>query len=261
MGKRQLNKPVGERRMSVRILVVDDDADWRNLLSGELCQAGFEVTRAATGAKALACIQAAHFDLIILDVQLPDGDGYQICSEIRKCECYVPIIMISGVKKEDVDHEFGLDSGADHYFKKPVSVRVVAAQVRAMLNMASALKNEEAAGLSQPSQGSNMEVQWAPLQLDFVKGEFKRGDQRLALTALEIKLLACLSRNPGQLVTAVKLLQAGWREQSPDEKALDSLKSAIKRLRQKIEPDSKHPRYLVTVRGVGYYLCLDPKPD
>jgi DNA-binding response OmpR family regulator len=240
--------------VSIRILVGDDDLDWRTLLRGVLGQAGVVVTPAATGAAALTCLQKVHFDLIILDVQLPDCDGYAVCAEVRQREGYVPIIMISGVKKEDVDQELGLNTGANHYFKKPVSARVVVAQVRAMLNMASALKKDEpAAKLLSP--GAPLEV----LQLDFVNGEFKRGDHALALTSLEIKLLLCLNRKAGQLVTVDDLIRAGWKDRVTAGEARGRLKSAIKRLRRKIELDSKHPRYLITVRGDGYYLCLEPK--
>src|SRR6185295_8324019 len=111
--------------MSVCILVIDDDVEWRNLLSSELQKEGFEVTKASTGAQALACLQAAHFNLMILDVQLPDREGYEICLEVRKREAYVPIIMISGIKKELVDREVGLRIGADYYFQKPVSTREI----------------------------------------------------------------------------------------------------------------------------------------
>src|SRR5436190_16426846 len=145
------------------------------LLSGELCQAGFGVTPAATGAQALTCLQAVHFDLNILDVQLPDRDGYAVCAEVRQRECCVPIIMISGVKQEDVDQELGLETGAIHYFKKPVSVRVIVAQVRALLRMTSALKGNEA----DANRTSRPEIHLSVLQLDFANGEFKRGDHGL----------------------------------------------------------------------------------
>src|SRR5690349_1658974 len=125
--------------MSARILVIDDDLDWLNLLSGELQKEGFEVTKASMGTQALACIQTAHFDLMILDVQLPDCEGYEICSEVRKRDEYMPIIMISGIKKELVDREVGLRIGADYYFQKPASTREIVAQVRALLRMTSAL--------------------------------------------------------------------------------------------------------------------------
>lgn len=249
--------------MNARILVTDDDADWRNLLSGELCKAGFEVSQATTGAEALACLQAAHFDLIILDVQLPDCDGYEVCKEVRQRECYVPVIMISGIKRKLAHRALGLDKGADHYFHRPVRTREVVAQVRALLRMASALKKDEtAAGPSLPPPKADPEIQFDALDLDFVKGEFKRGDHSLTLTALEIKLLACLNQPAGHVLTANELLKKVWRDRLPSGKEAESrLKNAINRLRRKIEPDPKHPKYLLTARGGGYYLCLKPKPD
>jgi len=248
--------------MRARILVIDDDCDWRTLLGVTLRQESFEVIEAATGAEALALIPSAHFDLMILDVQLPDRDGYEVCAEVRKGSGYTPIIMISGIKKKLVDREFGLGLGADHYFQKPVKPREVMAQVKALLRMASALKkNEAAAGLFQPLPESDGDVQACTLRLDFVKGEFKRGNHALALTALEIKLLARLNQNAGELITAKELLQAGWKDRLPVGQARDRLKSVIKRLRRKIEPNPKCPKYLLTARGEGYYLCLDPKPD
>jgi two-component system alkaline phosphatase synthesis response regulator PhoP len=199
----------------------------------------------------------------LLDVQLPDGDGYDVCAEVRQCECYIPIIMISGVKRKLAHRELGLDKGADHYFHRPVRTREVVAQVKALLRMAGALKKGEAAvGLSLPPSEATPEMQFGALDLDFVKGEFKRGDRSLALTALEIKLLACLNQNAGQVLTANELLKKVWRDRSSSGKADDCrLKNAIKRLRQKIERDPKHPRYLLTARGGGYYLCLNPESD
>jgi two-component system alkaline phosphatase synthesis response regulator PhoP len=238
--------------MNARILVVDDDLDWRNLLSGELCQAGFKVTQASTGAEALACCQVAHFDLMILDVQLPDCDGKEVCFTVRQQKDYVPIIMISGVNKEDIDQESGLDIGANHYFKKPVSTRVVVAQVRALLKMTSALKNQE----------SN---DWLEID-DYLRIHLKRhliikGGERVELTPQEFKLLVCLSQNMGEVVTADDLARTVWEDRLAVGKAPERLKGVIKRLRRKIEPDPRHPRYLLTARGDGYYLCLDSKSD
>lgn len=242
--------------LGARILIIDDDADWQALLGNTLRREGFDVTWAATGSAALACLQSAHFDLVILDVRLPDCKGDDLCLEIRK-QNYVPIIMVSGFEQEAVDREVRLRTVADYFFQKPVTHREIVAQVWALLRMTSALKGKEADANSMPRPGIPLGI----LQLDFVKGEFKRGDHLLALTSLEIKLLVCLNRNAGRLVTLEELIRAGWKDRLTAGEARDRLKSAIKRLRRKIEPEPKHPRYLITIRGDGYYLCLNPKLD
>jgi len=244
--------------MGALILVVDDDADWRNLLSRELCQAGFEVTQAATGAEALARIQAVRLDLLILDVHLPGRNGYEVCEAVRRGKDYPPIIMISGIKMELEDREAGLRVGANCYFKKPVSAREVVAQVRSLLGMASALKNAES-----QEKGSDA---WLEIG-DYLRIHLKRrlvmtGGRKIKLTSQEFRLLAHLSQHIGQVVSANELLQKVWQDRSSIGRVEDSrLKSAIRRLRSKIEPDPEHPRYLMTVRGEGYYLCLHPKSD
>jgi two-component system, OmpR family, alkaline phosphatase synthesis response regulator PhoP len=254
------NSRRGEKPMGALILVVDDDADWRKLLSGELCKAGFKVSQAATGAQALTCIRAAHFDLIILDVQLPDGDGYDVCAEVRQCGYYIPIIMISGVKRKLSHRALGLDKGADHYFHRPVRTREVVAQVKAMLRMTSALKNKPS------KENENESSEWLKID-DDLRIHLKRRwvmvkNKKVELTPQEFNLLDYLRRNADRVVSANELLQKVWGDHSAADKGDDSrLKSAILRLRQKIEPDPKQPRYLITERGGGYYFCPTPKSD
>lgn len=231
--------------MSVRILVIDDDVEWRNLLSGELQKEGFEVTKACTGAQALACLQAAHFNLMILDVQLPDREGYEICLEVRKREAYVPIIMISGIKKELVDREVGLRIGADYYFQKPVSTREIVAQIRALLRMTTALKKNE-----------NEPEEW--LEVDpglrvHIKRRLVTADCKLVdLTPQEFDLLVYLLQHAGESCTRDDLIVGIWGAASAKGVSDEALNTTIARLRAKIEPDPSNPRYILTVHRRGY---------
>jgi DNA-binding response OmpR family regulator len=245
-----------EKTMSTCILIIDDDPEWRGLLSVALHKAGYEVTLASTGTEALAHIQTTNFDLIILDVHLPDCDGKDLCSTVRQQQTNVPVIMISGIKKEDMDHEFALNSGADCYLKKPVSVRVVAAQVHALLRRIGVTEKNKA----EKHEGGWLEVD-NYLRIHLGRRLVMAGGHKVNLTPQEFKLLACLSRRPGQVIPAHQLRQAVWQDSSAADQSEDyRLKNTIKRLRQKIEPDPKRPRYVFTLRGEGYYLDFKPKP-
>jgi len=229
--------------MSARILVIDDDFDWRTLLGGTLKQEGFEVSEAAMGSQALTLIQAAHFDLVILDVQLPDGEGYEVCLEIRKRDCYIPIIMISGFKKEAVDRELGLRMGADHYFQKPVSTREITAQVRALLRMASAMKK-------------NASDDWLEvdpyLRLHIKHRQVTAAGKVIDLAPQEFDLLVYLVQHAGEPCARDDLIESVWGGASAQGVSDEALNTTIARLRAKIEPDPGTPRYILTVQRRGY---------
>jgi DNA-binding response OmpR family regulator len=219
------------------ILVVDDEARYVQLITLNLRASGYRVVSASDGLTAVA--RAEHEDplLILLDVMLPDLDGYEVCRRIREFSS-VPIIMLTA--KAEVSHKVaGLSSGADDYVTKPFSVEELIARVQAVLRRpggarARAPRTFEANGLS----------------IDFEARRVSLAGADVQLSPLEFKLLERLVANADRVLAAQELLQAVWGPGYAD--ADESLRTAIARLRRKIEPDPDRPRYLITVRGVGY---------
>jgi len=230
--------------MAAHILIVDDDDALRTSLSDTLRLEGFEITAAATGEQALSWIQTTPFDLFILDVQLPDREGYDLCLEIRKKRDYVPIIMISGVKRELMDREVGLRLGADRYFEKPAEPREILAQVRALLRMKSALRgSEEVDGW--------LEID-TDLRINFSRRLVSLHDKLVEVSPQEFKLLAYLVRNAGLPCTRNDLMDNVWGAYTIEEVSDAAINTMIARLRQKIEPDPRNPRYILTIHRWGY---------
>jgi two-component system alkaline phosphatase synthesis response regulator PhoP len=230
--------------MSARILIVDDDDAWRVSLGDTLKLEGFEVAMVATGEQATSQIQAAPFDLCILDVQLPDREGYDLCLEIRKQRDYVPIIMISGVKRELMDREVGLRLGADRYFEKPTEPREIVAQVRALLRMKKALRVSE-------EVGGWLDID-SDLRINFSRRLVSRNGELVDVSPQEFKLLAYLVRNAGLPCTRNDLMDNVWGAFSTEEVSDAAINTMVARLRQKIEPDPRNPRYILTVHRWGY---------
>ena len=230
--------------MNAHILIVDDDDAWRTSLSGSLKLEGFEVATAATGDQATTQIQATPFDLCILDVQLPDGEGYDLCLEIRKRRDYVPIIMISGVKRELMDREVGLRLGADRYFEKPAEPREIVAQVRALLRMKNALRvSEEIDGW--------LDID-SDLRINFSRRLVAHKGELVEVSPQEFKLLAYLVRNAGLPCTRNDLMDNVWGAFTTEEVSDAAINTMVARLRQKIEPDPRNPCYILTVHRWGY---------
>jgi two-component system response regulator MtrA len=221
--------------MDERLLLVEDDASIREVATLGLTHAGFRVTTAADGREGLLQFRQTPFDLVILDVMLPNLDGYEVCRQIRG-ESQVPIIMLSA-KSDTVDVVVGLELGADDYVTKPFEMAELVARARAALRRASAVPDEPV-------------LIRGDLEVD--PGAFiaRRGDKELALTATEFKLLLELARRPGQVFTRELLLQQVWNyEYLGDSRLVDV---AVQRLRAKVEDDPKEPQMIKTVRGVGY---------
>jgi two-component system, OmpR family, response regulator MtrA len=221
--------------MDERLLLVEDDASIREVATLGLTQAGFRVTTAADGREGLLHFRQSPFDLVILDVMLPNLDGYEVCRQIRG-ESRVPIIMLSA-KSDTVDVVVGLELGADDYVTKPFEMAELVARARAALRRASAVPDEPV-------------LIRGDLEIDPGAFMVRRGDQELTLTATEFKLLLELARRPGQVFTRELLLQQVWNyEYLGDSRLVDV---AVQRLRAKVEDDPKEPQMIKTVRGVGY---------
>ena len=225
------------------ILVVDDDKDIARLVRAYLEQAGFQVRAAYDGETALHMLRREQPALVVLDLMLPDRDGWDITRLVRGDEALsqVPIIMLTA-RVEDTDKIIGLELGADDYITKPFNPREVVARVR------SVLRRTQAAAIHKQPQV----LQLGSLMMDLNRHEVLQDGHPIDLTATEFSLLETLLQNPGYAFTRSELIeQALGYEYEGMERTLDS---HIKNLRRKIEPDYKKPAYIQTVYGIGYRI-------
>jgi two-component system, OmpR family, response regulator MtrA len=220
-----------------RLLLVEDDASIREIVSIGLKAAGFRVATAMDGRQGLASARSGSFDAVILDVMLPSLDGFEVCREIRKFS-RVPIVMLTA-RTDLIDVVVGLESGADDYVKKPFELPELIARLRAVLRRAAA-----------PAEDTLITV--GRLEIDPAGFTVRRDGIEVTLTATEFRLLVELARRPGQVFTRELLLQRVWDYEYLGESHLVDV--AIQRLRAKVEDDPSHPTLIKTVRGVGYRL-------
>jgi DNA-binding response OmpR family regulator len=221
------------------VLVVDDEPKIVQLARDYLEHAGFTVLTAPDGRTGLALASQQRPDLIVLDLRLPDVDGIDVTRTLRK-ESTVPIIMLTA-RGEESDKLIGLELGADDYMVKPFSPKELVARVRAVLRRYAHARTAGDVLLS------------GDLVLDLPRMRASVGDRPVDLTSTEFQLLATLARYPGRVYTRAQLLDAlhGVAFESY-ERAIDA---HVKNIRRKLEPDSRRPRYLQTVHGVGYKLA------
>jgi two-component system, OmpR family, KDP operon response regulator KdpE len=226
------------------ILVVDDEAPMRKLLSTNLKAAGYSVRAAADGSEALKMIDEHAFDLLLFDVNLPGPSGLHLLNAVRR-EAEVPVMMISGRRREhDIVEAFNL--GADDYLSKPFGVAELLARVKALLRRATFA-----------ARGPLLQAyRYQGLEVDFEARRAKVDGVAVPLTKREFEVLAYIARNAGRVVLHRQLLQAVWGAQYGDES--DYVWTFIQRIRRKIEPDRSTPRYVLTETGVGYRM---PSPD
>jgi len=229
-----------------QILVVDDDKEIARLLRGYLEKAGFGVLVAYEGGTAVHTLRRDKPDLLLLDLMLPDMDGYDITRLVRNdaALAQIPIIMITA-RVEDSDKIVGLELGADDYVTKPFNPAEVVARVRAQLRAKSRLTGSD--------EGFETAVyQVAGLQMDTGRREVKVNGQVVELTPSEFSLLQTMLENPGFVFTRSELIERGLGQAYIGmDRTLDS---HIKNLRRKIEPDPKNPNFIQTVYGIGYRL-------
>ncbi|MGD2076876.1 MAG: response regulator transcription factor [Chloroflexota bacterium] len=233
-----------------RILVVDDDKEIVRLLRGYLEKAGFEVLVAHDGGTAVHTLRREKPDLILLDLMLPDMDGYDITRVVRNDAALqqTPIIMLTA-RVEESDKIVGLELGADDYVTKPFNPAEVVARVRAQLRAKSRLLSREK-GLE------TVVYQVAGMQMDTGRREVKVGGKFVDLTPSEFSVLQTMMESPGFVFTRSELIERGLgQEYIGMDRTLDS---HIKNLRRKIEPDPKNPIFIQTVYGIGYRLNEGP---
>ena len=220
-----------------RILVVEDDRDIAMLLEDDLAAEGHQVDVVQDGETAGRRGRETGWDLIILDVMLPRRDGFDVCRDLRRAHVRTPIIILTA-KTHEAEKILGLDLGADDYVTKPFSPRELRSRIRAVLRR---FKGEE-----------EDVFQFGDVEIDFARAELRRGGQSVELTPLEFKLLKVFVHNRGRVLSRDQLIQDAWGGQTfVTERAVDG---HIVELRRKIEEDPAQPRYLVSVRGLGYRL-------
>ncbi|WP_303917058.1 response regulator transcription factor [Subdoligranulum variabile] len=226
-----------------RIFFVEDDASLRSGLTFALEKQGYAVTAASTQAEAEALWQAGTFDLVILDVSLPDGSGYDLCRSIRQTS-QVPLIFLTAAD-EETEVIMGLDLGGDDYITKPFKLAVFFSRVNALLRRSARF----------PQTGRQLVS--GGIAVDLLQQTVTRNGSPVDLTATEYKLLCFLMENPGQVLSADQILGRLW---DCEERYIDSstLTVYIRRLRTKIEEDPAHPQKILTVRGMGYKWSVTP---
>jgi len=222
------------------VLVVEDNETISDLLEIHLNDLDCKVTKIADGLLGLEEANKNNFDLIVLDIMLPNLDGLEICKEIRKRDNYTPILMLTS-KSEEVDKVIGLEIGADDYLTKPFSVREFIARVKAIFRRIKAIKQED----TNPQSFS-----FGDLIIEPGKRKVMVNNKVVKLTAKEFDLLFFLASNPGKIYSREQLLNLVWgyQYQGYDH----TVNSHINRLRTKIEDDLSKPKYILTSWGVGY---------
>jgi len=224
------------------ILIAEDDRHLRDGIVDLLSLEGFQCQVADDGAKALALFRAAKPEICIFDVMMPVMDGLTLCSEVRRIDPLVPILLLSA-RGEEIDRVRGLEIGADDYVAKPFSARELVARIKAALRRA---KVQAAPARLEPDGRMRMD----DLEIDQKAMRAFRGEQRIDLTSREVAILATLYERRGQAVSRDELFDLAWgRGYMPNSRALDQYVSA---LRKKIEMDPASPRVIRTVHGVGY---------
>jgi len=220
-----------------RVLVVEDEESFSEPLAYMLRREGFEVAVAATGPDALSEFDRSGADLVLLDLMLPGLSGTEVCRTLRQ-RSNVPVIMLTA-RDTEIDKVVGLELGADDYVTKPFSSRELVARIRAVLRRR---------GESEELVPSSLEA--GPVRMDVDRHVVTVNGGQVPMPLKEFDLLELLLRNAGRVLTRGQLIDRVWgADYVGDTKTLDV---HVKRLRAKIEPDPSSPRYLVTVRGLGY---------
>ena len=218
-----------------RILVVEDDPGIAFGLRVDLKTEGYDVELESDGESALQRAAKETFDLILLDVMLPGKDGFEVCRELRRGGSRTPIILLTA-KAQEAEKVMGLELGADDYVTKPFSPRELRARVKA--------------ALSRTGEDESQAYRFGDLEVDFTRCELRRAGKPVELTALEFKLLAAFVRNRGRVLSREQLLDLVWGHDTfVTDRVVDN---HVVTLRKKIEPEPSEPRYVLSVRGMGY---------
>lgn len=220
-----------------KILVVDDELSIRMALRTAFTREGMLVQEASGGEEAAACLGRESFDLIVLDIMMQDMDGYSILQKLRADGILTPVLMLSG-RQEETDQVLGLGLGADDYLTKPFHLPVLIQKVKALIRRNRVYSR----------QGRNV-IEEGPFRFDLMRLECYKNGRLLNFTARELALFRFFMEHPGQVFTKGQIYRQVWDEHVVDD---NTIMVYIKRIREKIEDDSRKPVYIKTVRGVGY---------
>ncbi len=225
-----------------RILIVEDDVAIAIALEDDLRLEGYAVEVVHDGEAASRRARETAFDLIVLDVMLPKKDGFEVCRELRRSGVSSAILLLTA-RTQETEKVLGLDMGADDYVTKPYSPKELRARIRALLRRGA------------PVAGEVEIVRFGDCELDFARAELRCAGRPVATTPLEFKLLSLFARRPGRVLTRRVLIDEAWGEETMiTERVVDN---QIANLRKKIEPAPARPRYLKSVRGLGYRFDLE----
>lgn len=218
-----------------KILVVEDDPGIALGLDEDLTLEGYGVEIASDGETALRRARETRFDLIVLDVMLPRKDGFQICRELRRGGVNTPIILLTA-RVQEAEKVLGLQLGADDYVTKPFSPLELRARIQAVLRRSAGTPELEI-------------YRFGEMEVDFARCELRRGGDVVDVTPVEFKLLTKFIRSRGRVLSREQLLDEVWADVTCGDRVVDT---HVSNLRKKIEPEPVQPRYLVSVRGMGY---------
>jgi len=225
------------------ILIIEDDPAVGRSLRAGLERDGYAVTWKAAGAEGVSFARDQKPQLIILDVRLPDGSGFDFCRTIRRMGLRQPILMLT-VQRDEVDKILGLEAGADDYLTKPYRLGELRARVHALLRRA----------YGELSAAESDVLYVGDLLIDRTRGQVTRGSQAINLSPTEFRLLVYFARHPGQALTRSQILDAVWGYDAEVEDE-NTVTVSIRRLREKIEPQPSRPSLILTVPGIGYRLA------
>jgi two-component system response regulator VicR len=232
-----------------KILVVDDEKLIVKGIRFSLMQDGYEVDCAYDGKEALELAKATAYDMILLDVMLPEMDGFEVCQQIREFSD-VPIIMLTA-KGEDMDKILGLDYGADDYITKPFNILEVKARIKAIMRRTDAVRKASEKKAAEDQKNSSI-LENGDLKLDCDNRRLYVEGREVNLTSKEFEVLELLVRNPGRVYGREKLLDDIWGSDFPGD--VRTVDVHIRRLREKIEANPSEPKYVQTKWGIGYYF-------
>ncbi|MFB1099308.1 MULTISPECIES: response regulator transcription factor [Bacillaceae] len=227
--------------MAQKVLIVDDEESIVTLLQFNIERAGFETETAFDGLTGLQKALQNTYDMIVLDLMLPELDGTEVCKQLRQKQIDTPILMLTA-RDEELDKVLGLELGADDYLTKPFSPKEVVARIKAILRRTNKSDNYMESG----------EIKIAGLSIFPDQYEASINGESLSFTRKEFELLLYLSKNKGRVMSRDQLLSSVWNYDFVGDTRIVDVH--ISHLREKIEPDSKHPVYIKTIRGLGYKM-------